>query len=90
MHTPTEAHQLWCPMVRVATRAPIGKQALSLNNDGTELIPENCCCIADQCSMWRWEFTTESIPVLHPNGATIYEQRVVKTHGYCGLAGTPS
>lgn len=42
-------------------------------------------CIAERCAMWRWEHTTASVPVI-VNRARTFEQRVVRTHGYCGLA----
>lgn len=51
-------------------------------------------CIADRCAMWRWEHTTASVPVVTPGAgaedARTFEQRVVRTHGYCGLAGAPT
>lgn len=47
-------------------------------------------CIAAECGMWRWEPTTASVPTttLGAGGdpAQTFEQRTVKTHGYCGLA----
>jgi len=46
-------------------------------------------CVAEECAMWRWEHTTQSVPAQGPNGATVYEQRATRTHGYCGLAGKP-
>jgi hypothetical protein len=42
-------------------------------------------CIAAECAMWRWEHTTASVPV-QKDGFTTYEQKTVKTHGYCGLS----
>ena len=53
-------------------------------------IPASCRCVAEQCAMWRWEHTTKSVPVPGENGATCYEQRVVRTHGYCGLSPLPA
>ena len=52
---------------------------------GSLRVPASCRCIADKCAMWRWEHTTASVPVV-VNRATTYEQRVVRTHGSCGLA----
>lgn len=47
-------------------------------------------CIADQCAMWRWEHTTASVPTTTEGAsgqpARVFEQRTVRTHGYCGLA----
>ena len=53
-----------------------------------------CHCISDQCAMWRWEHTTASVPTttLGASGepARTFEIRTVRTHGYCGLAGSPA
>lgn len=50
----------------------------------------SCRCIADKCAMWRWAYTTESVPadIEGPSGAIVrtFEQRVTQTQGYCGLA----
>lgn len=53
-------------------------------------IPASCRCIAEQCAMWRWEHTTASVPTT-TEGASgqqvrTFEQKTVRTHGYCGLA----
>lgn len=42
MHTPEQAKDLWCPMVRWT-----GISGASVNVDGR--------CRAEQCAMWRWE-----------------------------------
>lgn len=65
----------------------IDKIAYGCNTDalGGNRVPASCRCIADQCAMWRWEHTTASVPVI-VNRARTFEQRVVRTHGYCGLA----
>lgn len=73
MHTPQEARTLWCPMVGGRPEGTSEK------------------CMADRCAMWRWEHTTASVPVEHKSidgvrEYTTYEQRTVRTHGYCGLA----
>lgn len=51
-------------------------------------------CIADKCAMWRWENTTASVPTTTEGAsglqARTFEQRTVRTHGYCGLAGAPA
>jgi len=56
-------------------------------------IPASCHCIADQCAMWRWEFTTASVPTTTEGAsgmlARVFEQKTVRTHGYCGIAGRP-
>ena len=84
MHTPEQANNLWCPMARVALVPKAGGPAAI--NDPTTLTPARC--VADQCTMWRWERTTESVQS-ETQGARTFKQRVVQTHGYCGLAGTP-
>lgn len=102
MHTPEEAGALWCPMARIARRENTepdnsGSEVVvaGCNTDalGGIRIPASCRCVADKCAMWRWEHTTVSAPVVREAGAckyTTYEQRTVRTHGYCGLAGNPS
>lgn len=84
MYTPAEAMKLWCPMVRVAVSQKAGGPCSV--NDPTALV--QATCIADLCAMWRWEHTTKSVPTM-TEGARTFEQKVVKTHGYCGLAGAP-
>ena len=81
MHTPAEARALWCPMVRVGVTRYAGGPA-GINDPEVEFSRN---CIADRCAMWRWEHTTASVPVV-VNRARTFEQRVVRTHGYCGLA----
>lgn len=53
----------------------------------------SCNCIADQCAMWRWEPTTESVPTVTEGAsgmqARTYKQVTTRTHGYCGIAGHP-
>jgi hypothetical protein len=107
MHTPEQAKELWCPMVRVARRevAEINikpgesyEQVIvgGCNSDslGRTRVPASCRCIADKCAMWRWEHMTDSVPTVTegPSGlkARTFETRVVRTHGYCGLAGKPT
>ena len=100
MHTPEQAALLWCPMVRVARHEFINSTrgisadhvVAGCNTDalGGYRIPASCRCVAEQCAMWRWERTTKSVPVPGENGATCYEQRVVRAHGYCGLAPPPA
>lgn len=89
MHTPEQAKDLWCPMGRVGVTP--GSGGPSAVNDHTVEFRVNC--IADRCAMWRWAYTTESVPdpIQGPSGAmvTTYRQEVVRTSGYCGLAGRP-
>lgn len=96
-HTTEQASKLWCPMVRHEGGATFNRGIEDKNptNADTEKTPErikgkySCACIADKCAMWRWEPTTASVPVVRDDGPrkhTTYEQRTVRTHGYCGLA----
>lgn len=43
--------------------------------------------------MWRWVHATESVPTRIEGAGGImargYATKIVKTHGYCGLAGRP-
>lgn len=111
-HTPEQAKELWCPMVRLAGCLPNGEvqpgqtvvNRLQINlNSGAE-IPSSSKCLAEKCSMWRWE----------PSKTTHAERRVIDmsqygtgfnpgmqfvettvqvpdapTHGYCGISGRP-
>lgn len=47
-------------------------------------------CISTECAMWRWDQRWESVPkkIEGAGGQPVnsFEQRPVKTHGYCGLA----
>lgn len=81
MHTPEQARQLWCPMVRVSRREKVvAEEALHAHNTAVvggcntdpiagNPVPASCRCIADQCAMWRW--------------------RAARQVGYCGLAVNP-
>lgn len=50
-------------------------------------------CIADRCAMWRWVPTTASVPTITEGAggqrARTFENKTVRTHGYCGIAGQP-
>lgn len=90
MHTPEEAKNLWCPMVRAARRererpenprSSLGQGETYIvggcNTDalGGDRVPASCRCIANKCAMWRWE-------VDYPDGVLKRKET-----GYCGLAG---
>jgi hypothetical protein len=83
-HTPAAAKALWCPMVRALNG---DDQPCNSGNGPDYRQPSYARCIADDCAMWRWVHTSASVPVKIENGATIYEIKETKTHGYCGLAG---
>lgn len=99
MHTPEQAKSLWCPMSRVTSTDRNGKVVVGqsvfnrLDLDGAATWPNSANCIGDMCAMWRWEHTTASVPTVVQGAggqvARTYETKTVKTHGYCGLAGTP-
>lgn len=64
MHTINEAKDLWCPMARVASaHKPEGETEYVIDpavynrvavRTKPTLIPRSCNCMADRCSMWRW------------------------------------
>jgi len=81
-HTPEQAKELWCPMVRLAAcnggSVAMGQTVMNLLQDGRETtVPDAARCIADKCAMWRWLPTTKGF-VAHPT---------FPKHGYCGIAG---
>lgn len=87
-HTPEQARELWCPMVRIARneRSGLGLQMVAgCNTDalGGVRVPASCRCIADKCAMWRWEPGQGDLVT---PGASGY----IPAHGYCGLAGAPA
>lgn len=96
--TPEEARSLWCPMVRLAAVTEGGSGVMAgqtvmnrLQKKGERTTtPDAAVCIADRCAMWRWERTTRSVrqTTVGASGVDVptYEQRTVRTHGYCGLA----
>lgn len=82
MHTPDQARELWCPMVRIARDETTGDDhgrtiVAGCNTDalGGLRVPNSCRCIADQCAMWRWA------PEPH--------EPSWRMRGFCGLAGRP-
>jgi len=89
-HTPEQARLLWCPMVRASNGNDYSANCGNIEPDRT---PGYARCIADKCAMWRWEYMTASVPVEVQGAghdmARTFETRVVRTHGYCGLAGRP-
>lgn len=88
-HTPEQAAELWCPMVRTVRwecdkSGSNGKSFGDANaiggcNSGGQAArnPLSSRCIADRCAMWRWE--------AHylPDGAVLSRSDT----GHCGLAG---
>lgn len=72
-HTPEQARDLWCPMVRVGVMPSSGGP--SAVNDPT--VDLHGTCIADKCAMWRW------------TAPQLGKRDKAPTHGYCGLAGRP-
>lgn len=101
MHTPEQAKDLWCPMVRISRREPLfpGSESMfdvtivaGCNTDalGGNRVPSSCKCIVDRCAMWRWVPMTESVPTTTLGASSEYARtfgvQTVRTHGYCGLA----
>ena len=77
MHTPEQAKELWCPMVRIARREQVEPRSdwLAESSSNIEIvagcntdaaaglrIPKSCRCVADQCAMWRWHPTPRMMP----------------------------
>lgn len=62
MHTPEQAKELWCPMVRIARREdthPDEGGAVVVAGCNTDAlcgmrVPASCRCIGNKCAMWRW------------------------------------
>jgi len=81
MHTPEQARELWCPMVRgLAADDPI-----------------KCLCIADKCAMWRFAAGSgptemRTAPSMIEGGEPFqypHTPKVKTDYGFCGLAGRP-
>lgn len=83
-HTPEQAKNLWCPMVRASNG---DDQPCNAGNSSDYRKATFARCIANECAMWRWVYTSASVPMKIENGATVYATKEIKTHGYCGLAG---
>ena len=73
-HTPEQANELWCPMVRIGIMPHSGGPSAVNDPDS----PFNGRCVADSCAMWRWEHEIVAC-----------KKVTSTTHGYCGLAGKP-
>lgn len=79
-HTPEQAKELWCPMVRLAGCRPSGEvdpgqtvvNRLQIDINSGASIPDSANCIAEKCAMWRWA-----------------PQEDDEIRGYCGIAGRP-
>jgi hypothetical protein len=80
MHTPEQAKELWCPMVRHTGGEGTFNRGITSGAETNSTGPDDdrfiCNCISDKCAMWRW----------HPNSG---EHMADKRKGYCGLAGRP-
>lgn len=88
-HTPAQARELWCPMVRVGVQPSSGGP--SAINDPTT-VNYHGSCIAETCAMWRWVPPKTTYKPTGGNNAFVEEhiyEPVAPTHGYCGLAGRP-
>lgn len=94
-HTPAEAGELWCPMVRTVRwetdkavdpsfAAESGDVAHAIGgcNSGGQAArnPLSSRCIAASCAMWRWHGQA----MHYIDGTVGYPER-----GFCGLAGVP-
>lgn len=62
-HTPEQAKELWCPMVRLAGCLPSGEvepgqtvvNRLQIDINSGASIPDSANCIANICAMWVWQ-----------------------------------
>lgn len=82
MHTPEQAKELWCPMVRIGVTQNHGGP--SAVNDPTTQYRGNC--IADKCAMWRWAEEPKQVFLTKTANEETYTTVMVKERGYCGLA----
>lgn len=95
MHTPEQASNLWCPMVRRSDfRGGSGEGGYNHLAAATyNRVKHGNFCIAGECAMWRWSPTSESVPVeIDGISGPARSWKTVPTHevGYCGLAGKPA
>lgn len=58
MHTPEQAKDLWCPMVRASNG---NDQPANAGNSEAYRTPPFARCIGDKCAMWRWADTPSDI-----------------------------
>jgi hypothetical protein len=71
--TEAEASEKWCPMARVDG---CFESYPAFNRVKDDSSPNEACCIASDCMMWRWEYqatqnlTAPMQPVMHPTGET--------------------
>ena len=95
MHTPEQAAELWCPLVRLPAFSGGTSQGGYNHLAGATVnrTKNGNFCIAGNCAMWRWVPTTESVPVETEgaSGAPARSWKTVPTQtvGYCGIAGRP-
>lgn len=92
MHTPEQAKELWCPMVRLAP-APMHPALNRLLHENEVRQPHASCCVADRCAMWRWVPKNGTFLAIVDDGGGMKREvkqwgGVPPTHGYCGLAGS--
>lgn len=87
MHTPEQAQELWCPMVRASNGQD---QPANAGNSEKYRVPKFALCIGDKCAMWRWVSVDGQLPTNAEPGVLYPVEKVQSTkHGYCGLAGAP-
>lgn len=92
-HTPEQARELWCPMVRLAasdgSSVPMGQTVMNRLQDGRKTtVPDSSRCIADKCAMWRWATADMPPPGAEP-GKLVVGVPARLGVGYCGIAGRP-
>ena len=87
MHTPEQALNLWCPMVRSTTH--MAHDGAGNRTIGEEDPITDSHCIADRCAMWRWGSILVPPEGAEPGKLSQPVKRLATT-GFCGLAGTPA
>lgn len=82
--TEDEAKGKWCPFARGSYYA-----TTSVNRDQCGAAWGGAQCLANGCAAWRWAWSDDWREVEGSDG--LASQRLPSsTHGYCGLAGSPT
>src|SRR5215471_17188156 len=55
--TESEAKKLWCPMARVVSDDGGSYNRVSMSD--VKLLPDSARCVASQCMMWQWDFSSQ-------------------------------
>lgn len=97
--TEDEARKKWCPFVRLAdneNRHTWNRSVEQFDADGGKMRAVYTACIASECMAWRWKEILERVADGEPMEpgrvyiAASVKVKVIKGHGFCGLAGKES